>query len=1147
MADTKPFDHREALKTTGIEQLSAPGTDTNYLDWAFVVKLHLAANDLSHVLVEIPVKDRPSSWIKDNLTVNSIFSKTIHKANMRYVRDHEMDARSGWEKLKAAHQDSSSGGRMFWLRKLILCRMEDEDMERHIERMNVIFERLNSLITADNPLTADDIYATALLISLPTDWLPSVTHLLNRPQTTSLQIVTCLKNEATRRSSSLDFPETTVTASRAYTNHTRFSGRPSNSLPHRTAFNPDANCSFCMSAGHEIADCRTAQKVLAEHKRLAIKQLRPATVDSRPSSSNRHTKASKTQVVSLGSSANDEEESSGGDETSDDSTPPTRAAVASTRPKQYARTAVIESTQPGPRFCDWTIDSACSKTMQPSLAGVNNRVKDKTAISLADDSTIVASHAGTISLPIDGSPTVKTLVVPQLHDPLLSVAELCDGGHSVLFTSEGCEIFSTKDVVCDATAKGSGYRNGNLYYLPMKVPSAPTPCYSAKTVADASLLGYHRRFNHIGLKALKRLLRSNGIVPTTTDEIAVQRCDVCVRGKMHRLAFKSRRNHRAVKPGQMIHSDVGSFEVTSREGYRYFITFVDDFSKSVVVYPMKCKSDSFQCFKLFRASFEKTGSHTILSLTTDNGGEYISTAFEKYLRIHGIEHVPGPPHTPELNGVAERANRTIGNLLRCSLIGACLPKAFWADALRHSFHAYNSYPCFTPQGFQSPNSLLAREDVDLHSLHPFGCLVWYKVPEANRRKLDPKARASILLSYLPDGKGYRVWDLQRRVVVKSRDVMFEETRFPYGEPLETPSEPILVELPWPNHGSTAPAPEPSHVRTPSLDLPLLNIQLEPRFDRRLQASIHNPDVEVASPPTPPPLSPPRPTTPDLPIPTPEPSPPPPRRSARVRKPTVRLGNFAKEVRVDSVVEAPKTWKQLLRSPHKAAWMKAAEDEISSLMGMNTWRLVPRPVKRQIIKSKWIFKVKRKVDATILKLKARLVAMGYSQVKGEDYDEVFAPTLRMETLRLMFTLLASRKWVGRQLDFKTAFLNGSLDETIYMEQPPGFFDPNHPDWVCELLRSLYGLKQSPRQWNKALHLALIRLGLTQSKYDPTLYFQVKDGQLIGALTTHVDDLAVIGTPEFTTRVTADLANCFEISSDEQLHHFLSLKITRDVPN
>lgn len=273
MADAKPFDHWEALKTSGIEQLSAPGTDINYLDWAFVVKLNLAANNLSHVLLEVPVKERPPSWIKDNLTVNSIFSKTIHKANMCYVRDHEMDARLGWEKLKAAHQDSSLGGQMFWLRKLILCRMEDEDMECHIKRMNVIFERLNSLITVDNPLTADDIYATALLISLPTDWLPSVTHLLNRPQTTSLQIVTCLKNESTRRSSSLDFPDTTVTASRAYTSHARFSGRSSNNLPHRTAFNPDANCSFCLSAGHDIAACCTAQKVLAEHKSSALKQL----------------------------------------------------------------------------------------------------------------------------------------------------------------------------------------------------------------------------------------------------------------------------------------------------------------------------------------------------------------------------------------------------------------------------------------------------------------------------------------------------------------------------------------------------------------------------------------------------------------------------------------------------------------------------------------------------------------------------------------------------------------------------------------------------------------------------------------------------------------------------------------------------------
>jgi hypothetical protein len=179
-------------------------------------------------------------------------------------------------------------------------------------------------------------------------------------------------------------------------------------------------------------------------------------------------------------------------------------------------------------------------------------------------------------------------------------------------------------------------------------------------------------------------------------------------------------------------------------------------------------------------------------------------------------------------------------------------------------------------------------------------------------------------------------------------------------------------------------------------------------------------------------------------------------------------------------DTPKTWRQLLRSPHKLKWLKALDEEFASLMGFQTWRLVPRPEKRKIIKSKWVFKIKRRPDRSIQKLKARLVAMGYSQVHGLDYDEVFSPTLRLETLRLICSLLAIRRWKGRQVDFKTAFLNGHLDKPVFMEQPPGFEDPLHPDWVCEVNRSLYGLKQSPRQWNIELHKALLGLGLSNSK-------------------------------------------------------------------
>jgi hypothetical protein len=115
----------------------------------------------------------------------------------------------------------------------------------------------------------------------------------------------------------------------------------------------------------------------------------------------------------------------------------------------------------------------------------------------------------------------------------------------------------------------------------------------------------------------------------------------------------------------------------------------------------------------------------------------------------------------------------------------------------------------------------------------------------------------------------------------------------------------------------------------------------------------------------------------------------------------------------------------------------------------------------------------------------------------------------------------------------------------MEQPPGFEDPLHLNWLCEVNRLIYGLKQSQRQWNLELHKALIQLGLTNSKYNPTLYFKVVDSKLAGALTAHVDNLAVVGKLSFVDSIIAQLGN--QIGADKDLHHFLSIKITQDIPN
>jgi hypothetical protein len=199
--------------------------------------------------------------------------------------------------------------------------------------------------------------------------------------------------------------------------------------------------------------------------------------------------------------------------------------------------------------------------------------------------------------------------------------------------------------------------------------------------------------------------------------------------------------------------------------------------------------------------------------------------------------------------------------------------------------------------------------------------------------------------------------------------------------------------------------------------------------------------------------------------------------------------------------------------------------------MGTWRLVPRPEKHKIIKSKWVFKVKRRADNSIQKLKARLVAMGSTQVHGVDYDKVFAPTLRQETCRLVCSLLAVHKWKACQVDFKTAFLNGRLSEPVYMEKPQSFEDSSHPNWVCEVTLSIYGLKRSPCKWNQELHGALLACNLTQSTFDPTLYFSLQGDHLVGTVCIHIDDLAVAAEPALVDTLIPALGSKFTIGADE----------------
>ena len=738
----------------------------------------------------------------------------------------------------------------------------------------------------------------------------------------------------------------------------------------------------------------------------------------------------------------------------------------------------------------WIVDSGatCHMCNDKNLFVDLRHLNTPQQVTLGDGSCLEGPAEGTVKLDsiLPGGSTQRctlenVLFVPKLSYSLLSVSKASEAGKTTKFNKSGCQILNKeKKSVASAT------RVGNLYYLKYHRKEQ-----TLNVAEKSNEMLWHRRYGHLGEQNLKSLA-NDGLVKEFNYNASknIDFCESCVGGKQHRTPFDNSERH-TVDLLELVHSDVcGKISEPSIGGAQYFLTFTDDKSRYSWVYILKTKDQVFSYFLEWKALVEKATNKKIKTLRTDNGGEYTSTQLEAYLKAEGIRHELTVPKTPQQNGVAERLNRTLVETARSMLLDAKLPKRFWAEAISTAVYLKNRSPSKVTN--MTPFEGWHGRKPKVNHFRVFGSDAYALIPKDERAKFDSKTRKCILLGYGSATKGYRLYDPTQRKIIHSRDVHFNETV--------------------------------KDCKQGKQDVTNNDYQLIAEFSKVTDhdSQSENDTTQCDDDQQPNPLN--------L------------RRSTRERKKPSFYGQECSNI--CEVPKSPMCYQEATAGPDKEKWETAMKTELTSLRENDVWDLVELPVGKKVVGCKWVYKVKTGADGSVQRYKARLVAQGFTQKYGTDFDETFCPVVRQESLRLLMALSVQHGLTVHQIDVTTAFLNGKLEEEVYMQQPNGFVCQGKEKHVCKLKKSIYGLKQSPRCWNLTLDAYLKKLKFVQTASDPCIYYRRAGGDIM-YIGVYVDDIILAGgSVTQLEEIKRDLSQEFDIKDLGKLQYFLGMKVVQD---
>ena len=771
---------------------------------------------------------------------------------------------------------------------------------------------------------------------------------------------------------------------------------------------------------------------------------------------------------------------------------------------------------------EWFIDTGATDHMSGNKDLFENlrEVGDK-FISVAKKSETV-KVAGIGDIVVNGiygttGPAQKlkdVLYAPEIGCNLLSVGRIVNAGYDVKFGKSECTL-----VLRNGSEVCLGQRVGQLW---------KAVGYSSQSKANLSvgpsesIVTWHKRLAHLGKPGLEMMAKTCRFERAdVTDFDYLEKCKGCLQGKQHRKPFKVRTSPRAQNKLELVHSDLcGPMQVPSHGGARYYVEFIDDYSRKSWIFPLREKSQTLKTFVDFRRQVEKETGLPIKVLRSDNGGEYTSHAFRTYLKENGIMHQTSAPKTPQQNGVAERNNRTIVEATRCLLHDAKLDLGFWAEAVATATYIRNRCPKALLDG-KSPEMIWTGKVPEVDHLRVFGCRAYALISSDCRKKLDAKTRECILLGYGNGSKAYRLYDIETGKVIVSRDAEFDEGILGLQSKSQLTEDVALEDRsPGPVLNQTAlETPTTDDCEGQSNDAVVDNHLSDDSQDEPFQDAEEEQPVSEGS---------------DR------------RRSTRERyRPVEYWRADAQRIRANlATLEEPRTVNEALNCSSSRKWKEAMDEEYKALIDNQIFQLAVLPPNRKAIGCKWVFKLKLNADGSIEKYKARLVAKGFSQKEGIDFSETFAPVVKFVTIRCILAISASLDFELQQMDVKAAFLHGDLEEEIYMKQPEGYEDKSRPNDVWKLTKSLYGLKQASRTWYLKLDGCLNALGLRRCEADQSVYVKI-EGEVTLIVAVYVDDLILAGNSvALINWLKGELCKNFQMKDLGDVHWILGMEVIRD---